>query len=787
VIGIVVVAHSRALAEAAVAFAREMPNGHQVTMVIAAGLDDGTFGTNASEIAAALENADNPDGVLVLTDLGSAVMSAELALELVDDAVRSRVQLCPAPLVEGLVVAVAAAGAGQSLAAVAAQATGAYVPEKPAEQAQYTKDTFDVRNAHGLHLRPASKLVAVVLGFDADVTIRDLTTGSVWAPAGSLSRVTGLGAARGHRMEVVARGAQAAAAVEAVLALAARNFDETGGSAARTAARPGPLAASPGVAIGPMWTPAGPEIAARPAGDPAMEWRQLTDAIALVRADTAGRRDQVERELGAGQADIFAAHLMFLEDIELLAEARRQLDGGRSAAAGWVAAVQTMSDQFAALPDSYQRARAADVRAVGDQVLRQLAGAPNGFESRAGILVADDLTPAEVSGLDPDLVSGIVLAGGSPTGHNAILARARGIPMVVAAGPDILAAAGKIVAMDGATGAVMVNPGAEELASFVWRMGKFDAAREEAIAAADEPARTTDGVRIEVAANLDSIADARSAVAAGADSAGLIRTEFLFLGRAEAPTVDEQEAAYRTIAESFGGRRITLRTLDIGADKPLPYAPTVPEANPFLGLRGIRLALARPVLLRDQLTAIRRVAQDHPVDLMFPMVSTVDELATALAMVGGARPKDLRIGAMIEVPSAALNAAALAPHVDFFSIGTNDLTQYTMAAERGNAAVADLADPYDPAVLRLIDGVVRAAGQRVGVAVCGELAAEALAVPLLIGLGVTELSVTPTAIALVKQAVRQVNRAQAQVLARQALKQPSARTVRELCRSSAID
>lgn len=782
-IGIVVVAHSRPLAEAAVAFAREMPAADRVPIAVAAGLDDGTYGTDVGAIAEAIVQVDNPAGVLVLMDLGSAVMSAELAVELLDDDVRERVRLCPAPLVEGLVIAVAAAAGEQSLAAVAAQAVDALAAKMPAEAANgdqaAAQATFDVRNEHGLHLRPASKLVALVLDFRADVRIRDLTTGAGPVSAASLSRVTGIGAGQGHRVEVSASGPDAAKAVAAVVALAERDFDDVADEPPAQLGA-GPLAASPGVGVGPLWTPARPALrpSTRPAADPAVEWRLLTDAVASVRADTVRRRDQMERDVGAGQAEIFAAHLLFLEDIELLAEARRQLDAGRSAEVAWDTAVQLMSDEFAALPDDYQRARAADVRAVGDQVIRQLIGEPESFPSQAGILVADDLTPEDVSALDPDLVVGVVLAGGSPTAHNAILARARGIPLVVGAGAAILGAEpGTIVAMDGGTGELVIDPRAETLANFVWRAGKYDADRAEASARADEPAQTSDGVGIEVAANVGAVAEAVLADSAGADAIGLVRTEFLFLGRTESPSVDDQEAAYRSIAETFSGRRITLRTLDVGADKPLSYVPSAPEANPFLGLRGIRLALARPKLLRDQIAAIRRVATDHVVDLMFPMVSTVDELRAALTVVGDNRPDGLRIGVMIEVPSAALNAAALAPYVDFFSVGTNDLTQYTLAAERGNPAVAALADPFDPAVLRLIDLVVRAG---LPVAVCGEMAADESAVPLLIGLGVRELSVAPTAIATVKQAVRATDAGEAKHRARRALSLPHARAVREL-------
>jgi phosphocarrier protein FPr len=278
------------------------------------------------------------------------------------------------------------------------------------------------------------------------------------------------------------------------------------------------------------------------------------------------------------------------------------------------------------------------------------------------------------------------------------------------------------------------------------------------------------------------VADAAAAVQNGADLAGLVRTEFLFLGRDDAPSVDEQEAAYRSVSGALAGRPAVFRTLDVGGDKPLSYVDQPAEANPFLGLRGLRLALARPQLLRDQLTALCRVAAEHPVSVMFPMVTHLAELLAAREILDGVGPPaGLDVGMMIEVPAAALKAAAFVPHVDFFSIGTNDLTQYTLAAERGNDSVAAGADPLDPAVLRLIDAVCRAvAGQNVRVAVCGEMAADPVAVPLLVGIGVDELSVAPYSVPQTKQTVRGLTAYRCRELASRALSLPAAADVREL-------
>ncbi|GAA1277882.1 phosphoenolpyruvate--protein phosphotransferase [Pseudonocardia aurantiaca] len=791
-VGIVVVSHSRALADAAVALAREMAPA-DLRIEVAAGLDGG-FGTDATAIATAVGVADTGDGAVVLMDLGSAVLSAELALDLLDDPdARDRVLLCPAPLVEGLVVAAVTAGGGAGREEVAAEAAAALtakqeqlgtpapaVPASAAPGAGEVVDGFTVTLPHGLHARPAAKLAALVRGLPGEVRIRNTTTGSGWAPAASLTRVAALAALQGHQVEVSASGDDARAALDAVLDLAGRGFDE---EAPTEAAAPlpsgGPFPASPGVALGPKRTAAAAAVTVPddPAADPETERADLDRALAAAGREITMARDATAREVGPAEAGVFDAHLLMLDDPDLLAATRAGIAAGASAARAWADASERAAADLAGVGDAYLAARAADVRAVGDQVLRALVGAPDAAVVADGVLVAADLTPAQAAALDPARVLGVVLAGGSPTAHAAILLRARGVPAVVGAGRDVLEVPdGTPVALDGATGEVVLDPEPGVAAAFRDRAAEQAERDREARSHATAPAVTRDGVAVLVGANAGSPADAAAAAAAGADLVGLVRTEFLFLDRPAAPDVDEQEAAYRAVAEAMGGKRITLRTLDVGGDKPLPYLPVAGEANPFLGLRGIRLAAAHPGLLADQLTAMVRVAHDVPVSVMFPMVSAVEELHAArqaldaaIERVGRGTPEGLQVGIMVEVPAAALKAAAFVPHVDFFSIGTNDLTQYALAAERGNPAVAGLADPLDPGVLRLVDAVCRAAGDGPLVAVCGEAAADPLAAELLVGLGVRELSVAPAAVPGTKQTVRDVDAAAAADRAERAL------------------
>jgi phosphocarrier protein FPr len=537
--------------------------------------------------------------------------------------------------------------------------------------------------------------------------------------------------------------------------------------------------ASPGVGAGPVrhLGEATPEIPDRPSEGASAERHRLDEALAAARAEIEHARDATARQVGAAEAEIFTAHLLLLDDVDLLDDARQRIDAGQAAPQAWSAAAGRTAAAFEALGDPYLKARAGDVRAVGDQVLRALLGVSATPVGGSGVLVAGELTPAQAAALDPVRVTGVLLAYGSPTSHGAILARTKGVPAVVGLGPAVLDLAdGTSVVLDGATGEVVVSPAPEVEAAFRDRAAAQESRRAKAFARASSPAVSRDGMTVLVGANVGSVADARAAAEQGADMAGLVRTEFLFLDRDAAPDVDEQEATYRAIAAALDGRRITLRTLDVGGDKPLRYLPGPAEDNPFLGVRGLRHSLAHPGLLSDQLRAMARVARDHPVDIMFPMVSTLDELIAARRLLTDA-PPGLRVGIMVEVPAAALKAAAFAAHVDFVSIGTNDLTQYTLAAERGNPALASLADGLDPGVLRLISTVCRAVPE---VAVCGELAADPVAVPILTGLGVRELSMAPPAIPGVKEIVRDLDLKEAAALAADALTRPSADSVRAL-------
>jgi multiphosphoryl transfer protein len=816
VVGIVIVSHSALLAEGAAELAKQM-GGEEVPLEPAGGMEDGSIGTDVERVRAAIERAMSEDGVLVLMDLGSALMSAEMAVELLR--ADGRVELSEAPLVEGAVAAAAAARGGASLDEVRAEARQAIAMKSAqlgaddgasAAAAARPGDTgapagpearIPVVNAIGLHARPAALVAELAGRFDADLRLAKAGGGDS-VSARSLTGLMTLGARKGDELLASASGPQAHEALAELQKLAGEGFGEgvaadagsappDGAGAPREARTQEPLeepdpgtllrglAAAAGIALGPVRR-LGDEFVApaqRPSQGAEVEWRRLESARQAARAAIERDRDQVARRSSSSEAAIFTAHLALLDDDVLVRAAREQIEQGASAEEAWYESSSRVAATWRGLEDELLRERAADVEDVGRRVLAALTGRgqPRALDE-PGVLVVSELTPAQAASLPADLVRGIAAARGTATAHAAILARAFGIPAVVGLGPVVLAInEGSPVLLDGDEGTVLVAPSADVVAQARRQRDAILDRRRTALRHALEPAVTRDGTRIEVSANVGAAREAASVVELGADGVGLLRTEFLFLDRNETPDEEEQAQTLTTIAKALDGRPLIVRTLDVGADKPLPSLPLPAEQNPFLGRRGIRLSLDHPELLAAQLRAVLRVAADYPLKLMFPMVATPAEFEAALSAVARARgatgvDAPLEVGIMIEVPSAALQAQQLAASADFFSIGTNDLTQYTMAAERGNERVGALLSGPQPAVLRLVHAAVAGAdahGRWVGV--CGELAGDPAAAVLLVGLGVRELSMAPSLVPEVKQALRSVAIADAAEAASQAL------------------
>jgi phosphoenolpyruvate-protein phosphotransferase (PTS system enzyme I) len=547
------------------------------------------------------------------------------------------------------------------------------------------------------------------------------------------------------------------------------------------------IPASYGIAIGPAFVFTRIEIVIEPCNidDPEGEWKRFVEAqeATLQQLDKAFLKAQ--EELGEEAAGIFAAQKLMLQDPELINTVKYRVKTELiNIETALFESSESYAQQLEAIDDEYLSARAADIRDVSSRCLRNLLGlkdSPADGLRTPSIITAQDLTPSDTVLLNKDLVLGFCTEVGGATSHTAILARGLGIPAVVGAGePLSKIKTGDSLVVDGDAGEIIVDPDKQSLNNFRERQKRFLELQAEAEAISHQPAITTDGHQVEIVANIGSVDDVQPALLSGAEGVGLLRSEFLYLERSSLPTEEEQYQSYKTIADAFGDRPVILRTLDIGGDKDIPYIDMPPENNPFLGVRAIRLCLSRPEIFKPQLRAALRAGYGNNLKLMFPMVATVsdvecirelfEECKEELRAEGQDVAEEMDVGIMIEIPSAAILADQLADVVDFFSIGTNDLSQYTMAADRTNAQVAPLASGFQPAVFRLIKNVIDSAhtkGKWVGL--CGEMAGELLAIPILLGLGLDEFSMNPPAIPFAKRLISSISLEQSRQVAEIAL------------------
>jgi phosphocarrier protein FPr len=663
---------------------------------------------------------------------------------------------------------------------------------------------FDVTisNPHGLHARPATAFVDLSKKFQASVRVRN---GERVADGKSLIALLKLGAEKGTTLRITAEGPDAPQALATLKAAIEKGLEDEA-QAAADAATPmvearqtiryeaptaAGISASPGLAIGPIRQFVRAKIVVEAtARDPEAELKRLEGAIESAKRELMELFDEVWKKSGPVKAGIFKAHAEFLEDPEML-DATRELivRDGRSAGWAWQHAYEERAAILAAMKDPVLAARATDLRDVGRRVLKLLAETIEDepqLPDQPVILVAEDLTPSDTARLDPKFALGLCTAGGGPTSHTSIIARSLDIPAIVSVGDSVLDLAdGTPVILDGNSGLLVLRPSEADTAQARQALVDHQAQRDAERKACYKPAIMTDGTRIEVVANISDVAEATHAVNAGGEGVGLLRTEFLFLQRDHAPSEDEQFETYAAMTRALNGLPIIIRTLDIGGDKAVPYLQMPAESNPFLGERGIRLCLARKDLFRTQLRAIFRASVTGKVRIMYPMIATLEELQQAKEITEEVRRSigcpPVEIGMMIEVPSSAILAEVFAPEVDFFSIGTNDLTQYVLAMDRLHPQLAKQADGLHPAVLRMIERTVQAAdaaGKWVGA--CGGVAGDPLGVVILAGIGVHELSVSIPSIAAVKAQIRGLSRDRARALAERALACRTAAEVRAL-------
>ena len=689
--------------------------------------------------------------------------------------------------------------AGEVLMQITVNGAAATAVEASATDADSLSGSIAVPLRHGIHARPAALLTQRARAYGAELTI---SVRGKSANARSVVALMALGARHGDVMRVTARGGDAAAALRALedalaeaLRLELSLPAEASPAPAARAPASAPVAAGvlcgvtavAGFAVGRAARMQRAEIRVTEAGQGV---EHESAAFERARASVRARLARTANEGPTTRRELVGAHLEFLEDPELISRTVEEIARGHSAGFAWRHAVRQSIAALETLEDVRLRQRADDLLDIESQLLVALTGEtrPANFKLPAGaVLVADDLLPSELMALDRDQLAAICLAGGGATSHVAILAAALDVPMLIGLGTALRQVpAGAQLIVDATHGELQIDPTAAGFAQAESRARALHAERARARAAAQRECRTHDGTRIEVFANLGSVADAQAAVGAGAEGCGLLRTEFLFIDRETAPAEAEQLAVYQAVADALAGRPLVLRLMDVGGDKPLAYLPMPREDNPALGLRGIRTALWRQDLLHTQLRAALRVTPSGIVRLLLPMITDVSEIAAVRALVNelsaelGARRR-IELGAMIETPAAALMAAQILPAVDFLSIGSNDLTQYTLAMDRGHPELARRVDALHPAVLKLM-AAASAASVAAGklVAVCGGVAADAAAIPLLIGWGVRELSVVPGAIPALKRQIGSLSVSRCEALAARALQLGSAGEVREL-------
>jgi phosphocarrier protein FPr len=818
-VGLVLVSHCRALADAAARLARQVSSAVTAPVASAGGVGDdhGELGTDALDIMEAIESVYSDDGVLILMDIGSAILSAKTALELMDPEKAAHVSLCSAPLVEGAVSAAVQIAAGSGFEAVKAETYAALVPKQldledappalapssgaDAATANDTDDenalsfTFTARLKNGLHARPASLLVSTAASFSAAVIkIKNISRDRGPESARSINKLALLGILLGDEVEVRVSGVDAEGALAAVKKLAEDNFGEPP-AAPKTAAHTGDrlLSLAPGMAMGRLCRADRVTCPRQTIDDPQAEIRRFEAALAEVKTELESHEARLAQEGHADEAGIFNAQKLILTDEDMINEVKAAVNTEKLTAAYiYQRKMNALAADYRNLPGAYLPQRAADINDTASRVLAILAGDGDSGDGGSGndkknapedwgdiILAAKEVQPSMIVRFG-NRIRGVLSETGSAVSHAAILAKTLGIPGISGYHVDEHAANGTIIIMDGKNGSVTVDPDAETQAAFKQKIADWEEQKKRDLEDSRQNAVTRDGLKVYVRATVGEKRDAKMAAAYHAEGIGLLRTEFLFLSRAEAPDEDTQTAALREILAFFPNDPVTIRTLDIGGDKPLPWLNQAEEANPFLGVRGVRVYQKEKQLFMCHLRAILRAGHGYRIKIMIPMVSTAEETLFCREMLNTARAGLVRegiahawpvpLGIMVETPAAAVMADKLAAVAEFFSIGSNDLSQYTMAAERGNSVLSCLANARQTAVLRMVS-MTAAAAQRAGipVSVCGEMAGDPMLGQTLVGMGVTELSMNPSAIGSVKRVITNTTAKAAQETAQRCL------------------
>jgi multiphosphoryl transfer protein len=801
-VGLVLVSHSRSLAEAVADLLRRVVSP-DLRLACSGGVGDdrALLGTDAIEIQEAISAVYSEDGVLVLMDMGSAILSAETAKDFLNPEDQEKVRLTSAPIVEGGMAAAVQANLGASLDAVAdAALQGLLLKQEHVQDAPSTdpapssvpdplsNEILDVtiQNPHGLHLRPAALLIKTLAGFPGEVFVENRTAGRGPSLARSLVDLARLQIREGDLVRFSISAPDPQPVIKSIQSLVESQFGdvdqtppakETGGAADLSQ----PFAVSRGIVIGrPVLqetiVSAVPTYTTQSGSDIAREVGKLRSAVAEAIAEFDGRIERLRASLQHQEMEIFDAQRMIFSDPTILKEALAKIQEQHlNAAAAWQETLSRYAADQEKADDPYLRARGADFREVERTVLSHLideknrSSLPDEAFTDSTILVCEELTPTLAEQFLRLSIAGVIQLGGGPTSHGAILARALALPAIGGARNSLerLRSAQR-VAISGSEGSLWIDPSSDLLADLARRQQLERAESARALEESRNFAITVDGVQVRVGGNAGGASDISSARTNGAEFIGLFRSEFLFQNFEQVPDEDQQLAAYReALAPAQGAFPVTVRLLDVGGDKPLKFLPQAKEANPFLGVRGIRLLMANQRFFRTHLRAVLRLADSFQIQLMIPMITDLSEvlatrrllveIAGELAAAKVPHQWPIPLGVMIETPAAALLIDQLLPHIEFVSIGTNDLTQYILCAERGSALVSAFSDALHPAVLRICEEVIQATQKReIKTSICGEIASDPEAIPIWLALGLRELSVTAAAIPVTKALIRKL-------------------------------
>ncbi len=838
IVGLVIVSHSATLAAGVHEIASEMTQ-EPVPIIAVGGIDDPQhpLGSDAAKVYEALESLAGQPGVVIFYDIGSTKLNAELAMDMISPELRERVWVCDAPLVEGVLTAVVEAAAGaapeQIIAAAKQSAAPAEpvdapadaVPTDPEQLAGYVTRDYTLRNRLGLHARPAAQLVALLRSSSAPVYIRNVSTGAPFADAASLNSILHAQATGGNTVRLAIGGGQPESLHKKIAALIDSAFGEEAyappqtappDTAGATAAEPvsdsqpdtpAPALESgavihgtviaPGFAIGQVrWYR---QISLQAERTPVSDSGAEVQVLAAACRDAGRELQELLQGATAVEQDTLQVQIAFLEDPDIIGKTEQDIRKNSINAAGaWGACIRATMQSYQEIRDPLFRARAEDIGDLGRRVLRILTArnssqpaAETEFPDEPVVLCLDTLDVSMIPLLRNSRILACCTVAGEPASHAAILTASFQIPIMFMCGEKLQSVdSGKVLAVDGTrgTGGITYEPSERGRARFDRRRKQWAERHAVINKRRRDPAHTRDGVPVAVYANIALPDEARQAVEAGADGVGLFRSEFLYMNRPAAPDEEEQYQAYRGAVDALQGKPLTIRTMDIGGDKEVPYLHREAENNPNLGVRGIRYSLADAALFRQQLRAIVRCARDTgQVQVMLPLITNAFEVEAARTLlqecIAEVSPEgvSLPLGIMIETPAAALCAPALAGMVDFFSIGSNDLTQYIMATDRNNRQLASYSDSFHPAVLRAVRAAARAADDAgIACSICGNMASVPAAATLLVGLGIRKVSVTARSIPEIKYQVAGIDTRDASALADDALRCSSAQEVHRL-------